>query len=80
MDRLYNPFDQWKNLKVKSLIFPDDSLIEAKDAIEIIPYGQTGDMGWTLWFEARHKDGRIIRHNGAHVACVEIEEEEQPNA
>jgi hypothetical protein len=73
MTELHNPFAYLQNVKVLSIFWSEGVAIETKDGYEIIPYGQEGEMSWTLWFEVRDKNGRVFRYNGSFIEGYEIE-------
>ena len=76
---IYNPFEQWQNIVVEYLDWGNDEHVEVGKygLIEIVPYGQQGDMAWLLWFECRYDDDEIYRHNGAFVESIRIKKGEK---
>lgn len=82
MSDLYlSPGHCYEGTIIKELIYPDDStntVGESKlgphySVVEIVPYSEPGDMGYSLWFEIRFVDGHRCRVNSRYVATVVLE-------
>lgn len=82
MSDLYlSPGHRYEGTIIKELIYPDDSTNTVGDStlgsyysvVEIVPYSEPGDMGYSLWFEVRFGDGHCCRVNSSYVAIVVLE-------
>jgi hypothetical protein len=70
----------WMRKNVVSLKWPDGTTIHIREYIidSITPYCEPGGMGMTIWFEVKYRTtNEIERVNGAHLACVRLEDEDE---
>ena len=60
--------------EVSGLVWPDDSFInvEMPKIKKITVVMETGQMAPVAWFAVWDENGIIVKHNGAHVATVEL--------
>ena len=66
----YHEYD-WEGLRVDAIFWDESSVsVGNMGCISITPYSSSGEMGWTLWFEALFEGGRITRFNAAMLEGV----------